>query len=153
MTKIVRSRSISQRRGSGSVPKCHGSATLLKCIFFLFQSLLFSGVSFFKCIFWLTFRPRYTVLHLYRFVFSLQGFSGDYNEYFGINTGTPLLVAFRYSFLKISLLKSSTLYLLDTEALTYLMLGNELVHRLLPGRIRNTDKLAPDIWPVGNCAR
>jgi len=38
-----------------------------------------------------------------------QGFSGDYNEYFGINT--------------------------DTEALTYLMLGNELVHRLLPGGI------------------
>lgn len=38
-----------------------------------------------------------------------QGFSGDYKEYFGINT--------------------------DTEALTYLMLGNELVHRLLPDGI------------------
>ncbi len=39
-----------------------------------------------------------------------QGFSGDYNEYFGLNT--------------------------DTEALVYLMLANELLHRLSPGQSR-----------------
>jgi len=38
-----------------------------------------------------------------------QGFSGDYHEYFGVNT--------------------------DTEALVYLMLANELIHRLVPGAI------------------
>merc|ERR1719369_2677675 len=38
-----------------------------------------------------------------------QSFSGDYNEYFGLNT--------------------------DTEALVYLMLANHLVHRLIPNAI------------------
>ena len=41
--------------------------------------------------------------------FLFQGFSGDYNEYFGLNT--------------------------DTEALVYLMLANRLLHDLTPDMI------------------
>ncbi len=38
-----------------------------------------------------------------------HGFSGDYNEYFGLNT--------------------------DTDALVYLMLSNDMIHKLYPNAI------------------
>jgi 1,4-alpha-glucan branching enzyme len=38
-----------------------------------------------------------------------HGFSGDYNEYFGLNS--------------------------DTDAIVYLMLANDMVHTLYPGAI------------------